>query len=70
MTPRWRPAEALPPEVPAVTTRHKGRRPDANHDHDHMDLTNPKNAVNNPDGVVFYKSGMAGRIRRWCSGIS
>src|SRR6185436_11133970 len=34
----------------------KGDGPDANHDHhDHMDLTNPKNTVNNPDGVVFYK---------------
>jgi mono/diheme cytochrome c family protein len=34
----------------------KGDGPDANHDHhDHMDLTNPKNAANNPDGVVFYK---------------
>ena len=34
----------------------KGDGPDANHDHhDHMDLTNPKNTANNPDGVVFYK---------------
>ena len=34
----------------------KGDGPDADGDHiDHMDLTNPKNAANNPDGVVFYK---------------
>ena len=34
----------------------KGDGPDADSDHiDHMDLTNPKNAANNPDGVVFYK---------------
>jgi len=34
----------------------KGDGPDADGDHvDHMDLTNPKNAEANPDGVVFYK---------------
>jgi len=34
----------------------KGDGPDADHDHiDHMNLTNPKNAEANPDGVVFYK---------------
>jgi mono/diheme cytochrome c family protein len=34
----------------------KGDGPDADGDHaDHMDLTNPKHAETNPDGVVFYK---------------
>jgi mono/diheme cytochrome c family protein len=34
----------------------KGDGPDADNDHiDHMDLTNPKHAATNPDGVVFYK---------------
>lgn len=34
----------------------KGDGPDADSDHiDHMDLTNPKNAEANPDGVVFHK---------------
>jgi mono/diheme cytochrome c family protein len=34
----------------------KGDGPDSDSDHiDHMDLTNPKNAEANPDGVVFYK---------------
>ena len=34
----------------------KGDGPDANHaHHDHMNLTNPKNAAANPDGVVFHK---------------
>ena len=34
----------------------KGDGPDADSDHiDHMDLTNPKHAAANPDGVVFYK---------------
>ena len=34
----------------------KGDGEDADTDHlDHMDLTNPKNASANPDGVVFYK---------------
>lgn len=33
-----------------------GDGPDADADHkDHMDLTNPKHAADNPDGVVFYK---------------
>jgi mono/diheme cytochrome c family protein len=34
----------------------KGDGEDADTDHiEHMDLTNPKNAAANPDGVVFYK---------------
>jgi hypothetical protein len=34
----------------------KGDGEDADTDHiEHMDLTNPKNAASNPDGVVFYK---------------
>ena len=34
----------------------KGDGQDADTDHiEHMDLTNPKNAAANPDGVVFYK---------------
>jgi mono/diheme cytochrome c family protein len=34
----------------------KGDGPDADSDHiDQMDLTNPKHAEANPDGVVFYK---------------
>jgi mono/diheme cytochrome c family protein len=34
----------------------KGDGPDSDTDHvDHMDLTNPKHAEANPDGVVFYK---------------
>jgi mono/diheme cytochrome c family protein len=33
-----------------------GDGPDADPDHrDHMDLTNPKHAADNPDGIVFYK---------------
>jgi mono/diheme cytochrome c family protein len=40
-----------------------GDGPDADPDHgEHMDLTNPKNADRNPDGVVFYKV-MNGRRR-------
>src|SRR5262245_7214906 len=34
----------------------KGDGPDADSHHvDHLNLTNPKNAAANPDGVVFYK---------------
>lgn len=34
----------------------KGDGPDASDDHrEHMDLTNPKRAADNPEGVVFYK---------------